>query len=85
MNTARRFLGWQITSELSGAKFAQIAAYVGAVGFFALAMKKIAMLQLTEAELFFGILQVLTLFILTICVGTLVRIHAELTKKDDSR
>jgi hypothetical protein len=85
MNTVRRFLGWQITSELSSAKFSQIAAYVVAVGFLALAMKKIATLQLTEAELFFGILQVLTLFILTIYGGTLVRIHAELTKKDDSR
>ena len=85
MNTARRFLGWQMASELSSAKFAQIAAYVVAIGFFALAMKKIATLQLTEAELFFGILQVLTLFVLTICGGTLVRIHAELSKKDDSR
>ena len=53
-------------------------------GFFALAMWKIARLQLTESELFFGVLQLLVVCMLIICVGTLVRIHAELTKKDDS-
>ena len=83
MHTLGRFLGWQITSELSGAKFAQIACYVSAVGVCAIAMWKIGTLQLTESELFFGVLQVLVVFMLIICVGTLVRIHAELTKKDD--
>jgi len=84
MHTLRRFLGWQLTSELSGAKFAQITCYVSAFGIFALMIRKIGRLQLTEAELFFGVLQVLVVFMLIICVGTLVRIHAELTKKDDS-
>jgi len=84
MHTLRRFLGWQITSELSGAKFVQVLCYVSAIGFFALAMWKIATLQLTEAELFFGVLQTLAVLLLIICVGTLVRIEVELTKKDDS-
>ena len=52
-----------------------------AIGFFVIAVRKIATLQLTEAQLFFGVLQVLTLFLLIICGGTLARIEAELTKK----
>jgi len=85
MGKLRRVLGWQLTSEVSSAKFAQVACYVTAIGFFALAMWKIATLQLTETELFFGVLQVLAVFMLIICVGTLVRIVVELTKKADSR
>ena len=83
MHTLKRFLGWSIVSDLSAGKFAQVSAYVVAVGFLVLAIRKIATLQLTEAELFFGLVLVMTLFVLTICGGTLARIEAELTKKDD--
>lgn len=84
MNTVRRFLGWQICSDLSAGKFGQIASYVVAVGFFVLAVGKISTLQLTEAQLFFGVLLVLAVFVLIICGGTLARIEAEVTKKNDS-
>ncbi len=70
---------------MSTAKIAQVVSYAVAIGFFVLAVKKLSTLKLTEAELFFGVLLVLAVFLLTICVGTLVRIQAELTKKDDSR
>ena len=85
MHALKRFLGWQISNELSTAKFSQLACYASAIGFFALATWKIARLQVTEADLFFGILQVLAVFLLVICVGTLVRIHAELTKNNNSQ
>jgi hypothetical protein len=81
----KKFLGWPIASDVSVAKFGQISAYVVALGFLVLAIRKFVTLELTEAELFFGILLVMTLFLLTICVGTLARIEAELTKRDDSR
>lgn len=85
MHKLRRFFGWQLASELSSAKFAQATCYFRALGFFALAIWKIARLKLTEQALFFGILHVLTVLMLIICVGTLVSIHAELTKKDNIR
>jgi hypothetical protein len=81
MHTLKRFLGKPIASDLFAAKFAQVSAYVVAIGFLVLAIRKLATLPLTEAELFFGLLLVMTLFLLIICGGTLARIEAELTKK----
>ena len=84
MHMLRRLFGTQLASDLSSAKFTQIVCYISAVGFFALATWKIARLPLTEAELFFGILQMLAVVMLVICIGTLIRIHEELIKKHDS-
>ena len=84
MHTLRRFLGWPIGSDLLAGKLAQFASYVVAVGFLVLAVRKVTALQLTEAQLFFGVLLVMAVFLLIICGGTLARIEAELTKKDDS-
>ena len=84
MHTLKRILGWSIASELFVGKFSQIASYVVAIVFFVLAVRKIATLQLTEAQLFFGVLLVLAVFLLIICGGTLARIEAELTKTNES-
>ena len=84
MHALRRLLGLQICSDLFVGKVGQIASYVVGVGFLALSLRKIGTLPLTEAQLFFGVLFVLAVFLLIICGGTLARIEAELTKKDDS-
>jgi hypothetical protein len=83
MHTIRRLLWQPIASDLLAGKLAQILAYVAAIGFFVIALKKIATMQLTEEQLFFGVLQVLILFLVIIHGGTLARIEAELTKKHD--
>jgi hypothetical protein len=84
MRILKRFLGWSIGSDLFAGKVAQIAAYVVAVVFLVLAVQKVVTLQLTEAQLFFGILLVFAVFLLIICGGTLARIEAELTSRHDS-
>jgi hypothetical protein len=81
VHALKKFLGWPIASDVSVGKLGQISAYVVGVGFLVLAIMKLVTLELTEAELFFGILLVMTLFLLTICCGTLARIEAESTKK----
>ena len=78
MNVLRNLFRRPLMGELMAAKVAQIACYVVATGVFILAMLKLTRLPLTEAELFFGILQVIAVFALMLCAGTLVRIEAEL-------
>jgi hypothetical protein len=85
MRALRRFLGWRIGSDLLAAKVAQTTSYVLAIGFVLLAVRKMATFQLTESQLFFGMLLVLAVFLLIVCGGSLARIEAELTKKDDTR
>ena len=85
MQTIRKVLGLHIGSDLLVGQFGQVASYVVAIGFFVLAVRKIATLQLTEAQLFFGVLMMLAVFLLIIGLGTLARIEAELTKKNDPR
>jgi hypothetical protein len=85
MHAIRKLLALQLGSDLFVGKVAQIASYVVAVGFLALSAREIAMLKLTEEQLFFGILLVLAVFLLIIYGGMLARIDAELTKKDGSR
>ena len=85
MQKIKKLLGIQIASDLCVARFGQVASYVVALGFFVLAVGKIATLQLTEAQLFFGVLLTLAVFLLTICLGTLARIEAELTKTTEPR
>ena len=85
MLAIRRLLGLQICCNLFVGKVGQIASYAVGIWFLALSLRKIATLHLSEAQLFFGVLLVLAVFLLIICGGTLARIEAELTKKDDSR
>ena len=85
MNALKLFFIRRLASDLSAAKFAQVACYIIALGVFVLSVFKLTTLQLTEAELFFGVLLVLALFSSMLCGGTLVRIEAELTKRNDTR
>ncbi len=84
MNALKVVLGRRLGSDLSAARFAQIACYVIAVGVFVLSVFKLTTLQLTETEFFFGTLLVLAVFLSMICGGTLVRIEAEIRKRNES-
>ena len=84
MNAIRQLLGFQLVTDLLAAKVAQVAGYIFAIVVLVLATLKLATLQLTEVELFFGILLVLAVFSSMICGATLVRIEAEVRKKNDS-
>ena len=84
MHILKRLLGRSLVSEYTACRIAQLAAYLVAIGILVLAIRKIATLQLTEAEFFFGLIQVLSLVALIVCGGTLARIEAELTRKDNS-
>ena len=81
MNTLRTLLGQQLLGDVMAAKVAQIACYVIALVVFVVAILKLTSFTLTEAELFFGILQIVAVFGLMICAGTLVRIEAELRRR----
>jgi len=85
MNTLKLFFSRRLCGDLSAAKFAQVACYIVALGVFVLSVFKLTTLQLTETELFFGVLLVLAVFSSMICGGTLVRIEAELTKRNETR
>ena len=84
MNAIRHLLGLQLATELLAAKVAQVVGYIVAIVVFVLATLKLATLQLTEVELFFGILLVLAVLSSMICGATLVRIEAEVRNKNDS-
>ena len=84
MNAILGFLNRRLGSDLWAAKVAQVVCYIVAVGVLVLAIFKLGRLPLTEVELFFGILLILAVFLLMICGGTLVRIEAELRKRNDS-
>ncbi len=84
MNAIRQLLGLELVTELLAAKVAQVVGYVIAIVVFVLATLRLATLQLTEVELFFVILLVLAVFSSMICGATLVRIEAEVRKKNDS-
>ena len=84
MNAIRQLLGFELVTDLLAAKVAQVVGYVIAIVVFVLATLKLATLQLTEVELFFGILLVLAVFSSMICGATLIRIEAEVRKKNDA-
>jgi hypothetical protein len=84
MKALKALLACRFFSDLSAAKFAQIACYVGAITVFVFSILKLTTLTLTETELFFGILLVLAVLSSMICGGTLVRIEAEIKKRNDS-
>ena len=83
MNTLRVLLTRPLASRVTAAKVAQAICYVVAVGIFVLAILKLTALSLNEKELFFGLLLVLALFSSMICGGTLVRIEAELRRRNE--
>ena len=85
MNALKLFFSRRLSSDLSAAKIAQVACYIIALGVFVLSVFKLTTLQLTETELFFGVLLVLAVFSSMICGGTLIRIEAELTNRNDKR
>ena len=84
MNAIRPMLGFQLVTDLSAAKVAQVIGYIVAVVVFVLAILRLTTLELTEVEWFFGILLVLAVFSSMICGATLVRIEAEVRKSNDS-
>ena len=84
MSALRRMLCRRLVSELLAARVAQIACYIIATGVFVIALRKLTKLPLAEADLFFGILEVIAVFSLMICAGTLVRVEAESRRRNGS-
>ncbi len=84
MSKVRRLLALRLATDLLAAKVAQVAGYIVSLGVLVIATRKLATLPLTEVELFFGILLVLAVVSSIICGATLVRIEAEVRKKNQS-
>ena len=62
----KRFMSRRTTSEAFDIRFAQVACFVAAVLVLALSIWKLTRLDLTETQLFFGVL--LSLFVPLLCV-----------------
>jgi len=69
-----RIMGHQITNDLFDKRLGRGACFVAAVLVLALSLWKLARLDLTEAQLFFGVLLSLATPLLLIVIGLLLSI-----------
>ena len=74
MQLAKRLLGKRLTSETSDLCLEQIACYATGLLVLVLGFRKLGVLELTQVELFFGVLLVLCLSLLCLVTGHLARL-----------
>lgn len=74
MQIIKRLLGWQISSRGLDTRIGQAVLF--AVGFLILVfgILKLTSMKLTQLELFFGVMLVVTLFLLCIALGLLLEL-----------
>ncbi len=65
-------LSYKITTDAFDMRLAQVASFVAAVLVLTLSFWKLTRLELTEAELFFGVLLCFTMPLLLIVIGLLL-------------
>ena len=79
-----RTLGRKLSSDRFDVSMGQLASWVGAILVLSLGFLKLGSLSLTETELFFGLLLVLTVGLLCVCLGFLLRIEYNTRIQSDS-
>ncbi len=79
-----RTLGRKISSDGFDAGMGQMACWAVAILVLALGFLKLASLPLTETELFFGLLLVLAVVLLSVNFGMLLRIDSKRRDQDNN-
>lgn len=72
----------KLTSDRFDAGFGQVACWLAAVLMLVLGFVKLTSLSLTETELFLGVMLVLTLALLCVNLGMLLRIDSKQRERD---
>ena len=67
-----QFFGRKISNEVFDLKLGQVVSFVTGILLFALSIMKLTKLDLSETELYFGVLLSLTVFFLCIIMGLLL-------------
>lgn len=85
MQRIRQHMGRSLSTGSFDAQCGQITCYIAAILILVLAMWKLTTLQVTEVELFLGLLLTLVLTILCVILGLLLPIYQTLQTMNSSR
>lgn len=80
-----RTLGRKLSPEGFDVSMGQFACWVVAILVLSLGFIKLGSMSLTETELFFGLLLVVTVGLLCVCLGFLLRIEYNTRMQSDNR
>ncbi len=76
----RQLLGKRVTDNLFDARLGQVVCFIAGVLVLALSLWKLTRLELTEAQLFFGVLLSLAVPLLFIVIGLLLPISSAMRR-----
>ncbi len=79
----RQWLGHRVSGEVFDARLGQVLCFVAGVLILALSLWKLARLELTEAQLFLGVLLSLVVPLLFIVIGLLLPIASAIRRLKD--
>ena len=74
MQIIKRLLGWQISSQGLDTRIGQAVFFAGGFLILVLGILKLTSMELTQVELFFGVMLVVALFLLCIALGLLLEL-----------
>jgi len=76
----KRLVGQPLTSDATDTKFGSAAFYVAAVAIPVLVARRLPALELTEKELLFGVLLMVTASLLCVLLGLVLPVHQALRR-----